>query len=230
MTAASFTPSDLSRHTPGLHIGLTGGIGSGKSTVGHILVRLGAHLIDTDAISRSLTAAGGRAMPVVRHEFGAGVLEATGALNRQRMRELIFHDPQAKLRLEAILHPLIHDETLAQAKQAGPKQALVFDVPLLVESGQRWRERVDRILVIDCEPETQIQRVMSRSGWSRDMVERVIAQQASRQARAAAADAVLLNDGISLDDLERAVRSVWQRWGLPIDESAAGPGSPLIPD
>jgi dephospho-CoA kinase len=207
MTNSASDNSRLSRHAPGLHIGLTGGIGSGKSTVGHILTGLGAHLVDTDAISRALTAAGGRAIPLVRAEFGDSVISHDGALDRQRMRELAFNDVLVRQRLEAILHPLIHDEPV------------VFDVPLLVESGHRWRERVDRILVVDCLQTTQIERVMQRSGWSRDMVERVIDQQATRAARTALADAVILNDGISLAELEHAVRKLWHDWGLSAESA-----------
>lgn len=195
-----------------LLVGLTGGIGSGKSTVGHILVKLGGHLVDTDAISRSLTAPGGLAIGPIREEFGPGMIDAGGAMDRAAMRELAFRDERARQRLEAILHPLIGDQTHVEAARAAPGQPIVFDVPLLVESGMRWRERVDRVLVVDCSNETQIQRVMARSGVPREMVERIIAQQATRAARAALADAVVLNDGISLAALEDAVARIWKAW------------------
>lgn len=195
-----------------LLIGLTGGIGSGKSTVGHILAKLGGHLVDTDAISRSLSAPGGLAIGPLREEFGTGMIDAQGAMDRAAMRELVFRDSTARQRLEAILHPLINDRTHVEAARAAPGQPIVFDVPLLVESGSRWRERVDRVLVVDCSNETQIARVMARSGVTRDMVERIIAQQATRAARAAVADAVVLNDGISLAELEQAVAGIWQAW------------------
>lgn len=196
----------------GLHIGLTGGIGSGKSTVGHMLVRLGALLVDTDAISRALTAPGGRAIPIVRERFGAEVIDPAGAMDRARMRELIFRDPAARHALEGILHPMIHDETEAQALLAQADQPVVFDVPLLVESGLRWRNRVHRILVIDCPVDVQIERVTARSGWSREMVERVIAQQASREARLAMADDVIVNHQLTLETLEDAVQQLWNDW------------------
>ncbi|MEY4766842.1 MAG: hypothetical protein RI907_3515 [Pseudomonadota bacterium] len=195
-----------------LKIGLTGGIGSGKSTVSDMLVELGAHLVDTDAISRGLTAAGGAAIPAIAQAFGAGFIDASGAMDRARMRELAFHNPQALHQLEAILHPLIGQQASARAAQAQAGQPIVFDVPLLAESGDRWKQLVDRILVIDCEAETQINRVMARSGWTREAVESVLAKQASRDMRRSMADAVILNEGLSLAELKLAVHDVWQRW------------------
>jgi dephospho-CoA kinase len=177
-----------------------------------MLAELGAHIIDTDAISRSLTAAGGGAMPAIREAFGPDMVDASGAMDRNRMRELAFADPTVLARLEGILHPLIGQHATRQASLAAPDQTIVFDVPLLVESGDRWRQRVDRILVVDCEPETQIQRVMARSGWARDAVEKVLAKQATREARRAMADHVILNEGLSLDELRGQVRQVWQSW------------------
>jgi len=191
-------------------IGLTGGIGSGKSTVAAIWVACGAHLVDTDAIARSLTEAGGAAMPAVRAEFGEQLVDDQGALDRQRMRELAFADPSAKRRLEAILHPLIGAEALAQAARS-PGRVIVFDVPLMAESSH-WRRRCDRILVVDCSEQTQVERVMRRAGWQEDEVRRVIAQQAPRPARRAIADAIIHNDSQSLDALEAAVHSLWTIW------------------
>lgn len=136
---------------PARIIGLTGGIGSGKTTVGGMLVGLGAHLVDTDAISRGLTAPGGAAIDAIRAEFGPDFIEATGAMDRARMRELAFREPQALSRLEAILHPLIGQQACFHAGQAGPNQRIIYDVPLLVESGRRWRDQVERILVVDCQ-------------------------------------------------------------------------------
>lgn len=193
-------------------IGLTGGIGSGKSTVGHMLVELGGHLVDTDAISRSLTASGGAAIADIRREFGADMIDAQGAMDRTRMRTLAFSDAGALRRLEAILHPLIGRLASEQAAQARSGQIIVFDVPLLVESGRVWRDRVDRILVVDCQPETQIQRVMARSGWERAAVEAVLAKQATREQRQAMADHVLLNEGLSLDELRAQVGKLWHLW------------------
>jgi dephospho-CoA kinase len=192
-------------------IGLTGGIGSGKSTVARLLAECGATVIDTDLIARQLTLPGGAAIPVIASAFGADFIDSTGALDRTRMRELVFADPGAKLRLEAILHPLIGQETEQQAESAGAL-SLVFDVPLLVESG-RWRDKVDRVLVVDCRESTQAERVVSRSGWTAEAAAAVIAQQATRRARRAAADAVIYNDGITLDELAEQVARLWQRWG-----------------
>ena len=194
-----------------LRIGLTGGIGSGKSTVAARLRQLGAALVDTDAIARQLTLPGGAAIKPVRTAFGADFIDANGALNRAAMRALAFSDPSAKRRLEAILHPLIGTETERQAKFSQSARAVVFDVPLLVESG-RWRARVDKVLVVDCREETQLRRVVARSGWAAADVQAVIAQQASRDQRRACADAVIFNDAISEVQLDDEVRLVWQRW------------------
>lgn len=193
-------------------IGLTGGIGSGKSTVGQMLVDLGAHLVDTDAISRALTAPGGHAIEAIRQAFGPEMVDAQGAMDRARMRILAFSDPTALARLETILHPLIGQQADAHAAKASPGQTVVYDVPLMVESGRRWRDKVDRILVVDALPETQIQRVMARSGWERPAVEAVLAKQASREQRRAAADHVILNDGITLQQLQQQVRELWDLW------------------
>jgi dephospho-CoA kinase len=200
---------------PALRIGLTGGIGSGKSTVAEQLVRLGAVLVDTDAIARALTAAGGAALPALAQAFGPTAIGANGALDREQMRALAFSNPDTRRRLQDILHPMISAQALAQADAAGD-QVLVFDVPLLAES-THWRDRVQRVLVIDCSEQTQIERVTRRSGWSADAVRRVIAQQASRAARRAIADAVILNDGLSLQQLQAQVEAVWRSWtGKPV--------------
>ncbi|RZL91438.1 MAG: dephospho-CoA kinase [Variovorax sp.] len=191
-------------------IGLTGGIGSGKSTVAALLVELGAALVDTDAIARSLTLPGGAAIAPIAARFGAEVLSADGSLDRARMREIVFQDPSAKRQLEAILHPLIGAACEHQA-DAADQPLLVFDVPLLVESG-RWRARVDRVLVVDATEGTQRRRVMTRSGWSGEQVDAVIAQQATRTARRAAADAVIFNENLTLQELAQEVRTLWLEW------------------
>jgi dephospho-CoA kinase len=196
--------------TPSLRIGLTGGIGSGKSTVAHEFMKLGAELIDTDAIARSLAQPGGAAIDAIREAFGPAAIDASGGLDRTRMRELVFADAAAKTRLEAILHPRIATECNRQAKAAAGR-TIVFDVPLLIESA-RWRTQVDRVLVVDCGEATQIERVMGRSGWSREAVLAVIAQQASREARRAAADAVICNEGLSLLQLAHEVCVLWEGW------------------
>lgn len=195
-----------------MRIGLTGGIGSGKSTVAGFLREAGAAVVDTDAISRALTLPGGAAMPAIARQFGAEFVTADGALDRDRMRALAFSDAAAKRRLEAILHPLITAEALAQAEAARHAPLVVFDVPLLVESG-RWRPRVARVLVIDCSAETQMARVLQRPGWTRERVEGALAAQTTREARRAAADAVLLNDGLPLAALRSEVMSLAARWG-----------------
>jgi dephospho-CoA kinase len=194
-----------------MRIGLTGGIGSGKSTVASMLVALGARLVDTDAIARAIAEPGGAAMPALEAEFGRSVITPEGGLDRARMRELVFADTLAKKRLEAILHPLIGAECECQAASATPGQPIVFDVPLLVES-KRWRAIVDRVLVIDASEETQQERVVARSGWTRDTVRAVIAQQANRVHRRAAADAVIYNEALSLPELSLTVESLWERW------------------
>jgi dephospho-CoA kinase len=194
----------------GLRIGLTGGIGSGKSTVAQALVDCGAVLVDADAISRALTAPGGDALPALAAEFGADIIGPEQALDRARMRALAFADPGAKARLEAILHPMIGERTREQAAAAGHR-TVVFDVPLLTESAH-WRARVDRVLVVDCREETQVQRVMQRNGWDESAVRRVIAQQATRERRRAIADAVVFNDGLTLEALRAEVRALWDHW------------------
>jgi dephospho-CoA kinase len=195
-----------------LIIGLTGGIGSGKSTVSQMLVELGAHLVDTDAISRALTASGGAAIDPIIEAFGADMIDASGAMDRQRMRDLAFTDLGAMARLEAILHPLIGHHADAHAARAQPGQHIVYDVPLLAESGRRWKDKVDRVLVIDCEPETQIARVMARSGWAREAVQKVLAKQATREVRLALADDVIVNQDLNLQELREEVRKVWCLW------------------
>ena len=193
-----------------LRIGLTGGIGSGKSTVAAMLVPLGATLIDTDAISRSLTAAAGAALPALRRKFGDAIFNADGSLDRAAMRTLAFADTTVRQRLEAVLHPLIGAEAKRQADAAaGP--ALVFDVPLLAES-KHWRTRVDRVLVVDCSIETQIDRVTARPGWTHEAAANATAAQATREARRAIADAVIFNDGITLTELQAHTEALWRLW------------------
>ncbi len=177
-------------------IGLTGGIGSGKTTVADMLQARGAALVDTDLIAHQLTAPGGAAIPAIRAQFGDAFLAADGAMDRVRMREYVFTEPTAKARLEAVLHPLIRSETERAAAEAKGTY-LVFVVPLLVESGS-WKQRVSRVLVVDCSEQTQIRRVMSRSGLSESQVRAIMAAQASRLERLAAADDVIDNDGDAL--------------------------------
>ena len=192
-----------------LRLGLTGGIGSGKSTVAQMLVSRGAAVIDSDAIARSVTAANGSAMPAIATEFGKEFVAPDGSLDRDRMRALVFSDPSAKLRLEAIVHPLVGTATQAQAQialQAG-HTLLVFDVPLLVES-PRWRKQVDKVLVVDCSENTQIKRVMERSGLTREAVENIIRAQATRAQLLAAADWIVFNEGLNLEQLQQEVNAL----------------------
>ena len=198
-------------HSVALRIGLTGGIGSGKSVVARLLAQHGADIVDTDAIARALTLPGGNAIEAIRQEFGPHFIDTSGALDRKHMRELAFSDPGARRRLEAILHPRIGTEVERRAAASGAP-VIVFDVPLLVESGARWRRQVHKVLVVDCLEETQIERVMARSGWPRPTVEAVLAQQATRAARRAWADAVLFNDAIPVVELAVEVGALWQRW------------------
>ena len=202
-------------------IGLTGGIGSGKSSVAALLVGRGATLVDTDAIAYALTAPGGAAMPALRQRFGAAIAGADGAMDRAQMRSRVLQDPQAKLALEAILHPMIGQQALRQAGAAGAG-VVVFDVPLLTESSQ-WRQRCQRILVVDCQAKTQVQRVVARSGWSAEQVQQVIALQSPRPARRAIADAVIFNDGLSPAGLAAEVAALWAVW---VGSSPAGQACP----
>jgi len=192
----------LNPATPPLRLGLTGGIGSGKSTVAQMLVQRGAALVDADAIARQVTGPDGAAIAAIASQFGAQFIGPDGSLERNEMRVLVFKDPAAKRQLEAIVHPLVAQETQRQALDAARygHQIVVFDVPLLVESG-RWRGQLDRVLVVDCSVETQIQRVRNRNGWTADAVQSIINVQASREQRLAAADWVIFNQGISLDQL-----------------------------
>lgn len=193
-----------------LRIGLTGGIGSGKSVVAGMFAQRGAAIIDTDAIARRLSAAGGAALPALRAAFGDAVVGSDGGLDRSEMRALVFSDRAAKLRLEAVLHPLIAAEAAREAA-AACSSVLVFDVPLLAES-QLWRARVDRILVIDCSTSTQIDRVAQRPGWTHDLARGVIEAQASRTARRAIADAVIVNEQLTLAGLDAQVECLWRHW------------------
>jgi len=195
-------------------LGLTGGIGSGKSTVASLLVAQGATLIDTDDIPRQIAQPGGIAMPAIEAQFGPGLIAPDGGLDRAGMRDLIYQDPQAKRRLEAILHPLIGQECDRRAAAAAGS-FIVFDVPLLVES-RRWRALVDRVLVVDASESTQVERVVARSGWTADAVRAVIAQQAPRPLRRAAADALICNEKLTLAELAALVRGLCEGWGLPV--------------
>jgi len=203
-----------SRRRP-LRVGLTGGIGSGKSTLGQMLQRCGAALVDADACARSVTAAGGSAIAAIRQAFGEEFIDPAGALDRARMREKAFSDVGAKARLEGIVHPLVAD-SIAQATleaTAAGHHLIVLDIPLLVES-KRWAPGLDAVLVVDCSEPTQIARVQARNGLDVPAIEAIIAAQASRAQRRAAADIVVFNDGIPLAELHARAERIAARFGL----------------
>jgi dephospho-CoA kinase len=194
-------------------IGLTGGIGSGKSAVASILNELGCIIVDADAISRSTTAAGGCAMVTIASVFGASLVGADGALDRIKMRDLVFSDPAAKTKLEAIVHPLIRQTMQAQidiARQSAVdsgSRAIVLDLPLLAEKTtfNGWRSQLDAIWVVDCSETTQVTRVMARSGMTEAQVRAVMDNQASRADRRRIADVVITNDGCTLSELKAVI-------------------------
>lgn len=203
-------------------VGLTGGIGSGKSKVADMLGAWGAAVIDTDVIAHELTAPGGAAIEPIRQAFGPDVIAANGALERPAMRELVFHSPEARRRLENILHPMIREETRSRARVAQGNY-VVFVVPLLVESAN-WQAQLDRVCVVDCDPETQVARVQARSGLTREAIARIMSAQASREERLAAAHDVVVNDGnTSLQDLEHSVRALHERWCMHAQQQTMTP-------
>jgi dephospho-CoA kinase len=182
-------------------LGLTGGIGSGKSTVAAGLRKLGAAIVDADLIARDLTAPRGAAIDALRREFGPEAIGVDGGLDRAWMRARAFGDPDARLRLEAILHPRVRAEAEHQASSSAVTAPyVVFVIPLLVESGG-WQQRVHRVLVIDCSEHTQLVRVLQRPGINAHTARAILAVQSSRAARLAAADDVLVNEA-SLDVIE----------------------------
>ncbi len=195
-----------------LVIGLTGGIGSGKSAAADCFATLGAAIIDADAIAHDLTGPGGAAMPAITREFGPSAVRNDGALDRQAMRSLVFADPTARQRLEGILHPMIRMESERRSEEALAQGApyLMLVVPLLVESPD-YRKRADRILVIDCPEDLQVARVGQRSGLAPDEVRRIMSAQASRAQRLAAADDVILNEG-GLDSLQQLVGELHRKY------------------
>jgi dephospho-CoA kinase len=196
-------------------IGLTGGIGSGKSTVAALLAQAGAGVVDADAISRQVTAPNGPAIETLRLAFGPEYIAADHGLDRNKIRQLVFSDPPARKRLENIIHPLVHQEAQLQSKRLvdGGCPCIVFDIPLLVESSF-WRQYLDKVLVIDCSVETQIQRTSQRSHLAPSIVEQMILAQASRGTRLKAADLVICNDSLTLQALAQEVAQIHQFCGL----------------
>ena len=196
-------------HTYFKRIGLTGGIGSGKSTLAGLLMARGLDVIDADALSHQLTAAKGAAMPEIQKLFGSEFMAPDGSLARDRMRALVFEQPQAKEQLQSLLHPMIFqliEQAVESVKNKG-KPLAILDIPLLVES-RHWRQNLDRILVVDCSAETQIRRVTQRSQMSAAEVKRILANQASRAQRLSAADWVVANDTDDFKLLEENARLI----------------------
>ena len=196
-------------------LGLTGGIGSGKSTVAQMLSDCGAAVIDADALSRSLTAPQGEAIAAIAEQFGADFIASDGSLDRDRMRERVYDDETARRRLEAIIHPLVArlSAQLEQRARSSGCRCLVFDIPLLVESARR-RAELDAVMVVDCREATQIERVVQRSALAPQAVQKILATQATREQRLKAADIVLFNDRNTLAQLRAEVGAAALHFGL----------------
>ena len=196
-------------------MGLTGGIGSGKTMVAGMLAELGAVIMDADALSKAATAPGGAAIAAITSTFGAALITAEGALDRIAMRALVFHDGQARHQLEAIIHPLVQQAIAARTADALALglRWLVLDIPLLVETAY-WLPRLDCTMVVDCRVRTQVARVVARSGLSPPEVLRIISAQASRSQRLAVADMVLFNDDKPLDTLRCEIALLTQHLQL----------------
>lgn len=194
-----------------IKIGLTGGIGSGKSYVADLCEQWGAAVVDTDVIAHALTQPGGAAIEAIRQQFGPEYIDAQGAMCRESMRELVFNEPSQRERLQNILHPLIRDLTFKEVAQAQGCYVLVV-VPLLVETGL-WSAHLDGVCVVDCDEATQIKRVMQRNRLTPTQIRRIMEAQATREQRLAVADYVILNDAnTSLAELEAQTKQLHQSW------------------
>lgn len=197
-------------------LGLTGGVGSGKSTVAQMLREVGGcTVLDADQMARTATGPGGAAMADIASAFGPQFVDASGALDRGLMRTLAFTQPASRQRLEAIIHPLVLQmtEEQAAAATAAGQRMLVFDIPLLVESGH-WPRKLHAVVVVDCQEQTQVSRVMARNSLDAEAVKRIMASQTSRLARRSAADVVVYNDGLSLEGLRAQVHQLGRQFGL----------------
>lgn len=206
-----------------LLIALTGGIASGKSAVAEIFAQLGAPVLDTDQIARDVVEPGSPTLARLVAEFGSDILDADGRLDRTRMRERVFSDPEQRKRLEAITHPAIREELAARAQRAqGPYQIHV--IPLLVESGRA--DLYDRVLVVDTSEEEQLKRLMARDKSSPELARQILAAQASREERLDAADDVIVNTG-TLEDLHKFVQTLHRNYTLLSERiNAGGAGRP----
>lgn len=200
---------------PAIRLGITGGIGSGKSTAAQVLRQNGCGVIDADEASRALTSQGGSALLMIRQHFGADFLDTSGALNRQKMRELVFSDPGAKRKLESILHPLIVQACTEQANSLMTLgyRVIVYDIPLLVES-KHWRAQLDEVWVVDCRESTQIARVTIRSHMPVTVTQQIIDSQAPRDLRRSAADLVIFNEQLTISELTTLLTNALKRFGL----------------
>lgn len=193
-------------------VGLTGGIGSGKSTVTKQLQELGITVIDADAISRASTACGGAAIDAIAAAFGDDMIDASGALDRAKMRALVFKEADARQRLESIVHPIVQEQMRIQAEQA-TSPYVIYDIPLLIESVARYRPQFKRICIVDCDEATQISRVQSRDQLTVEEIKRIIASQASRELRLRYADDVINNGaGVELAELRQQVQAKHELW------------------
>jgi dephospho-CoA kinase len=200
-------------------VGLTGGIGSGKSSAADIFRELGAAVVDTDEIAHELTRSGGAAIAAIRREFGEEYIAADGGLDRAKMRQLVFGDPRARQRLEGVLHPLIRKESRARIASAQEQPYVLIVVPLLLETGA-YRELINRVVVVDCDEAVQLARTRRRSGLSSEEVRAIMAAQLPRAERLAAADDVLHNDG-GMDTLRRQVEALHAQY-LTLARRCAG--------
>ncbi|HWN30382.1 MAG TPA: dephospho-CoA kinase [Burkholderiales bacterium] len=190
-------------------VGLTGGIGCGKSSAARMFAERGIQVVDTDAIAHQLTAPGGPALAAIRRQFGPDIFASDGSLDRMQLRKRVFSDAQAKKNLEALLHPLIRAKALQQLARCGSPYAVLV-VPLLFETGE-LRDRVQQVLVVDCDERQQIIRAMSRSRLSEAEVRTVMAAQLSRAARLKLADDVLSNDA-SFAHLQQQVEALHRKY------------------
>ncbi len=211
MAESSPVPDSAAR--PRLHIGLTGGIASGKSTVAAELADLGAVVVDSDALARAVVAPGSEGLARVREAFGPGVVTADGTMDRAAVAAIVFNDADARERLNAIIHPLVRAEGRRLVREAGPDAVVVQDVPLLVETGQAGA--FDLVLVVQADPDERVARMVRDRGMTEEAARARIAAQATDVQRRAAADVVIVNDA-GVEDLRRATRRFWDEYVVPV--------------